>query len=191
MFVAQVVETAGGGGSESLTTEPFCKAGGHFATINFYHTSFDPQNPVGFKYLVQILIRKGLRKTFMFLDNILKPIKRIADRDIAEGTKHHKITILISTVQRRFKDSFVVDFEDNKSAFVDLKYHKPLLRCARCFSLDHKERGCTVTLDQRVVPPCLLPGPPQQPNEGDRRPWNDPQREGLVKQEIPAREARQ
>lgn len=144
--------------------------GGRFTTINSYHITFDPQNLVDFKYLVQIVIRKGSHDIFTFINDILKPIGKIADRDIIEGTKHHRITILVVTTLRRFESSFVVDF--NRSVFVDFEYNKPLAKCARCFSLDHTKRDCIVTKDSRVVPSCTLPGPPWRPKE-DKRPKNN------------------
>lgn len=78
-------------------------------------------------------------ETFTFLDDILKEVGVIVDRDIGEEVKHHRITALVMTMLRRFEHTPMVEFEDNKTLFVDLEYYKPHARCATCFSLEHKE----------------------------------------------------
>lgn len=65
--------------------------------INPYHATFDPQDPMGYTYLITMVIWEGLPKTFSFFDNILEPIRVMADREVADVAKHFEITTLIVT----------------------------------------------------------------------------------------------
>lgn len=178
LFVASVEEHPGGLTRQQLAEKNYHQVHDQFATINLYASAFDPQSPLEFKYLITIRIRKGTRDTFALLDDILKHIGTVADRDIADGEQHHMIIALVSTQLRTFTHNALVTLDNNKVLYVELDFFEPYLRCTRCFSLEHSEVVCTyqprlliaipvpIAPRDRVRPiaslPSVIPGPPEQ-----------------------------
>lgn len=134
----------GGGSKKSLVKKPYRKAGNRFATVNDYHSAFDPQCPIDFNYLVTVVIRKGSPKIFELLDDIFHPFGTVADRDIAPGVLHHMITVLLATKERSFVRYVKVELARGRSIYVDFDFFEDHMRCSICFSLEHTIRQCEV-----------------------------------------------
>lgn len=62
-----------------------------FATINPYYSEFDPAKPINLRQIVTVLIKRGSRFAFRFLDTILKPIGKIVNCHISSGREQHRI----------------------------------------------------------------------------------------------------
>lgn len=135
-----------------MLAKDYLRVGGRFATLNNYQSAFDPQFPVDFKYLITIRIRKGTLDAFELLDDILRDIGVVADRDIASGSQHHMITALVVTTLRSFTCNALVKLEGNKFLHVELDFYKHYLRCTKCFSPEHDERVCDYYPPRLVAP---------------------------------------
>lgn len=120
LFIAFVEEHPGGLSRLQLAEKVYHQASEQFATINLYPTAFDPQNPLDFKYLITIRIRKGTLDMFSLLDDILAHIRVVADRDIASGHQHHMIIALVSTQLRTFTHNALVPLDNDQVLHVKL-----------------------------------------------------------------------
>lgn len=142
MHLAEIEDAAGGDCRESLLLKGYAVAGGHYATFNQYHTTFDPRNPGDFRYLIAVLIRKATSATATFLKEILEPISLVVDREIKLGQEPFWIATLVVTPRRSFERIVETEFEDGKVASYDLEFFQPLSRCSECFSLQHRATDC-------------------------------------------------
>lgn len=77
LFSITIEERPGGKTRAELAETHSHKANGRFATINLYESVFDPQNPLVFKYLIIIRIRKGTLDTFTLLDDIFRHLGKM------------------------------------------------------------------------------------------------------------------
>lgn len=64
---------------DHIVAKDYYEVGGRFVTFNHYNSTFDPQDPVDFKYLVFVIIFKGSLKVFLCLKEIFAPIGPIVD----------------------------------------------------------------------------------------------------------------
>lgn len=156
LYVVTVEERTGGKTRAELAAEDHHKADGRFATINLYESAFDPQNPLEFKYLVTIRIWKGTLDIYALLDDILRHVGKVADRDILTGNRHHMITILVSTTCREFAHDAYAELEKSKILHVELEYYEPYLRCFKCFTPDHSAKSCSYQPKLRITPVALF-----------------------------------
>lgn len=92
---------------------------------------------------------------FALLEDILKHVGKIADREIASGSQHHLITALISTTERHFVHNAFVEL--NKVIHVVLEFYEPYLRCTKCFAPDHVASFCSY---QPPLLPAIAAPPP-------------------------------
>lgn len=114
--------------------EDFWKMRGCFVAFNEYHSTFDPHCRVDFKYLITILVKEGSLQIFSCLDEILHLFGKVVDKDIANGSLHYMITLLVVTTHQTFDHFYEVEFEDGKTSFVDFEFCQPNMRCANYFA---------------------------------------------------------
>lgn len=67
LFVIEVIEFMGDDGHERILATPFQKAGGRFVSFNSYHSTFDPYDPIDFKYLIKVLYARDMWRLSPFL----------------------------------------------------------------------------------------------------------------------------
>lgn len=127
LFFVSVEEHLGGLTKAQLIKEASHLARDKFATINPYQSMFDPQNPLLFKFLITIRIKKGTHDIFEIIDDIVAHIGIIADRDIGTGKQPHMITALMFTTEREFTHHAYVPLEQGKVLFVDFEFYEPYL----------------------------------------------------------------
>lgn len=105
-----------------MLKKEYRRTGDRFATFNDYPSAFDPQNPADFCYLITVIIRKGSPEIFELLDEIFEPLGKVADRDRAQGSLHHMITVLLVTKRGSFVHYAQVLLQGNVRMFVDFEF---------------------------------------------------------------------
>lgn len=75
---------------------------------------------------------------------MLAPIGKIIDRDIASGTLHYMLIVLVSTMERSFLQYVKLGLEAGKALYVDFEFPQHHLRCVNCFEPEHSTRDCMV-----------------------------------------------
>ncbi|CAM6111118.1 unnamed protein product [Calypogeia fissa] len=117
-----------------------------FASTNKYSPEFSPHNPVDFKQLVSVIIRRGSRFLYKFLDTILEPVGNIVHRQLESGLDQHCILALVETKLQPFIPQIKFLLGPERFLLIHLDYLGLQLRCYKCFSFAHLAASC----DQNV-----------------------------------------
>ncbi|CAM6129090.1 unnamed protein product [Calypogeia fissa] len=113
-----------------------------FAAVNWYFPEFDPQNPSDFNQLVSIVIKKGSRFLFRFIETILKPVGKLIRSDIEPRLDNHSIFSLVQTNLPRFIPQITFELSQDRRILIHLDYLGVLLRCYKCFAYTHLAASC-------------------------------------------------
>lgn len=89
-----------------------------------------------------VLIKRGSRFAFRFLDTILKSVGKVIDRHISSGREQHRIRAVVQTMQDHFHPQITFEYNVNKSLVILLDYIGLNIRCYKCFSHNHLAADC-------------------------------------------------
>lgn len=81
---------------------------------------------MNFTYLISMCIWKGSPEILTFLDDILEHIGVVVDKEVANRSKHYQISVLMVTTLRSFESCVLVEYKNDKKAFVDFEFYQPL-----------------------------------------------------------------